>query len=171
MQTIKPIILAFIGVRILALYVLWQGVVSAFPLIVSLVAAGWPLEPLPSALQLSYMVVFLVGFLVFWFGAGFISRRIIDRVEKISETDVWAFRPVLEVALTILGFVLISTSIPQLISILVGPGIEAGWRYSDHAMDLVEKTTQLGVGLFCLLGFRAISAFVVRLREIRLIND
>lgn len=163
---ITPRQAAFVGSRLLALYLLWQCAPQLFQFALVL----WKVAEVDDAyayapfMFFGHLIAYLLGFLIFWFGAGYLSNKVFNEAVRSDEMSTWAFQPVVEAATMILGFGFILKAVPILVLITLGPD-EPGAR--NYAEQLGEALVHLVLGLICLFGFRGISLLFVRLRKFR----
>lgn len=154
--------LAFVGCRLLSLYVLYQAVLKSGFVYLSLVQL-YSSNRFGISLDAAFVTVFLevLVFLFFWFGAGWISRRAVEDDKELVKREEFSPRNVLAIAVAISGIFAIVLTIPTLIRMATIFAIQ-----DVRTLELlISPVATLIVGLLCIVGSKSIADFVVRLRR------
>lgn len=160
--------IAFIGCRLLALYILW-GVLqySAFNVPFLLQALSQPEASRAGQLAdvsgyVAAMLVSLAISPILWFGADWIAGKVAaGTTEGQGETSrPWPRERALSVAVAVLGLWILIEYLPNLAS-EVALAVRDGFA---HTPALVSAALTTALGLICVLGSRGIVEFVKQLR-------
>ncbi|MEO3428330.1 hypothetical protein AAFN88_05695 [Pelagibius sp. CAU 1746] len=163
--------IAFIGCRLLALYFLYLAVLSIPQGLFSLSSAfgvgrpqGWQLIYEASLwLVLAMPILNLAMVLLLWFGAGWLSKEVAAGApEAVSD---WSPRSLLSVGVVLLGLILISFALPQIVLYLlyIADGALEAQTFQVHY--LVSEIVQACVGIGLILGSQRITDFIARARR------
>jgi len=164
--------IAFVGCRLLALYIAY-GAVQSFVFNIYFIlngiifSRGFSAFADPSRSEKLFeigtnFVPLLTGFAmfaVFWFGAGWIAGKIAAGTPAAE--GAWSPRTVLSVGVIVLGLSLLIWTIPHLASFLYNLVVEGS--VAGHFLTSFLVMGSLGVGL--ILGSQRIADFIGRLRR------
>lgn len=176
--------LAFVGCRLLSLYVLY-GVVqslafgSYFVLNRSFFSQGFSMSAEPNGperlLELGTtfvpLLTGLAAFAVLWFGAGWVAEKIAGRTTENTPVaeQIWSPETVLSLAVIGLGLVLLVFTIPHLAGLFTtllqaDPSDPRPALYT-YLYNLVSVVVRCAVGVGLILGSGIIAGAIGRLRR------
>jgi hypothetical protein len=171
-MVMTPKDLAFIGCRLLALYVLYGVVltlahtVSAFAQYLTNPGSGIGQYALANGVSLAGNVIV---FLALWCGAGRIAGEVAAGTGAPPQepSQAWTRHDALSLALVVLGLWVLVQSLPSLLALLplLIPDPEQKLGFSIRLESLISGVLTVLFGLICVLRGRAIAAFIARLRH------
>jgi len=163
--------IAFVGCRLLALYFLYLAVAGVPQGLFALSSAfgegrpqGVELFYEPSLwLVLALPILHLAMVLLLWFGARWLSSEVAAGAPE--ETSAWSPQSLLSVGVVLLGLVLLSFALPQVVFYLLF--FAYGAEYADFFKfnALVSKAVQTLIGLGLIIGSGRIAGTIARLRR------
>lgn len=154
--------LAFLGCRLLSLYVLYQAVLSsgfAVVHLVQLLKSGESLnrtDPFWLVLVLQVLV-----FLVLWFGAKRISGMAADAGPGGSDLEAFSRSNIVSLAVVCSGVFILVLTIPRLI-VVVSLSILQG---TPDISLMISNALSLVMGIVCITGPKTLANLVVRARR------
>jgi len=158
---LSPRNITFVACRIIALYIFYQSLFSLVSII--LVAfediTGGRVVAIPSS-SLS-LAINLLAFSAFWYGAGWISARVINDAPTELVPAEWNKNEILAMAITIFGVFTIVTMFPRLFFEIysymnVGVGFPHG---------LVYPFASILFGILLIVGSKPVTNLVRKLRR------
>jgi hypothetical protein len=166
----SPRDLAFVGCRLLALYILFGAVQSLAYNIYFIVGGLYFLQGqysseartdkfIEAGLNFVPLAVGLSLFLLLWFRAAWLAGKIAANAP--AEQENWSPRLVLSVAIIFFGLVVLYWTIPHLSSFLYTLATDG----SPHASFLISILVGGGIGLGCILGSERIAGTIASLRR------
>lgn len=158
--------LAFVGCRLLALYVLWffltyVGQFIPFVLQVS----AW--SSFADA-NLMLLVTNLAVFVALWFGADRIAGMVAEGTAEphANQAQGWSRQAALSLVVVVLGLWILIEHIPILVSFLLQlVGEERRFEANLDLGRLISAILTTSLGVLCIFGARAIAEFIGRLRR------
>jgi len=153
--------IAFVACRILALYILYQALFSFVSLLLfslqdtlseRFVAISHP--ALPLAVQ-------LFAFSVFWYGANWISARVINERPADHDPTQWSRHDILSIAASIMGIFIVVTALPGLLS-TINTLVNARAGFS---VSLVYPVASILFGILLIIGSKSFTNLIVKLRR------
>lgn len=163
--------LAFVGCRLLSLYVLYGVVVMVMfnaadllQLLASPQEIGW--QPNTYVLRTAALLFAnLVVFLVLWFASGWVAAKVAADTAQVTEGEAtgWSRGTILSLGIIVLGLWILAHHLPTLLSyiplVLQSDTDSIGSRY------LVAALLATALGVYFVLGSRGIAEFIGRLRR------
>lgn len=153
---------AFLACRILSLYALFWAIeyctFFGFEFFQMLAGIDTPFHYVSSAIL---FVLFSVLFLFFWFGASWLSQKMMPREVDATVPGDWNIELIMSLIISVLGLILVVNAIPSL------AGIVAAYILGDTPFPVeitVEVTAKVVMGMALLVGSRAIAKAVRHLR-------
>lgn len=169
--------LAFVGCRLLSLYVLWFTLAylaqSVFFVLDALVSPGQVRLGLSShaSANLTFVVTNLAVFVALWFGAARIAGMVAAGTADMpaGQAAGWSRQKVLSLAVVALGLWVLIHELPVLLSyaplMIPDPSDEFWPDVTVHPSMIVSAVLTSTFGLLCILGTRGIVTFIARLRR------
>ena len=156
--------LAFVGCRLLSLYILYRAIQN-----LGLVASSLYLYPAlkadsaPSFLEpaIATLLIDIVVFLGLWFGAGRIADKVAGPAAEAEDREGFSRRELLATAVAAAGILVLVTAIPGLVGHIV---VFVLWKQHNIA-ELVQLIALVVMGLLCLAGPRDIADLVMKARR------
>ena len=172
----SPRDLAFVGCRLLALYVLFSFVLSiSFNtrfILQSVGMSDWISEDGLVAFAF-YAIPLTIGlsmFAILWWGARWIAGRMVADMGASSEPafESWSRETALSLAVTALGLWILIEHLPGLVAypLYLILSMDTAISQATYIHRLVAGLVTVGFGLACVLGSRRIAGTVSRLRRL-----
>ena len=161
--------LAFVGCRLLALYVLWF-ILTYVAQSIPFVFQGLPWSAYASA-NLIALVANLAVFVALWFGAGRIAGMVATGTAEphADQAQNWSRQSALSLVVIALGLWVLIHHLPDLIGyvplIFPDPADEIWPDVAVHPPTIISAVLTSVFGLLCILGPRGIANFIGRLRR------
>lgn len=161
-KTINSRTLAFIFCRVLALYVLYEGSQSAFYAVAALIQNSL-YNPAVNFrfFNVAHVASYFVQFLLFWFGASWLSNRMTLSTQEQTSQKVLDIDGLFSVIVSGVGLVFMVTAMSRLAG-LTALFITEGQLLNMR--DTGESAVKLAIGLTLLLGVRRITTIIKRAR-------
>lgn len=166
----RPQRLAFLGCRLLSLYVLYQAL-RHIGVTVTAVFQGLrtdAFEGMPGWLDLispslSILLFDLLASGLLWFAADWISRRMVadDGDPEATGPSTWSPSDVLSVAIVVLGAIILVHSIPSVINLLYFAAVHG----VSNQPSLLSTLAVAAIGVWFVFGSRSIAGFVGKVRR------
>ncbi|WP_299624217.1 hypothetical protein [Pelagibius sp.] len=158
--------LAFVGCRLLSLYVLWVTLTYlAHSILLVFGVMAWSSY---ASSSLMLLVTHLAVFVALWFGAGRIAGMVASETAATSEDHAgeWSRQAALSLAVVVLGLWVLIQQLPIFVSFLLQfIGEERRFALNTDLDRLVWVILTTGLGVLCVFGSRAIAQFIGRLRR------
>jgi hypothetical protein len=163
--------IAFVGCRLLALYFLYFALTSlphSFWAVSSAFdARGAQAEAFfyEAALWLSFAspILNLVMVLVLWFGAGWLSKEVAEGAPEATST--WSPQSLLSVGVVLLGLVLVSFALPQIVWHLLYLADDAERENVFRIFELASAILRFVIGIGLILGADYLAKTITYLRR------
>jgi len=170
--------IAFIGCRLLALYVLYGTLlmvmfnVSDFLQMIAAQEVDWRGNPYFMR-TLALLIANLGVFLALWFASDWVAGKVAAGTTRAKEaaTTAWSRRDALSVGVTLLGLWVLVHHLPILLSymplILHGDAVEVtrNGHVSIDTRSIFSALLTTVLGVFFVLGSRGITEYIARLRR------
>ena len=164
--------LAFVGCRLLALYFIYlalQSIPHSFYALSNAFGAAQSQDMVQnfygaaSWLSLASPILSLAMALLLWLGAGWLSREVAEGAPE--ETATWSPQSLLSVGVVVLGLVLVSFALPQIVFYLLFVADGAAEALNFQVNYLISEVVQTIVGIGLVLGSGRIADTIGRLRR------
>lgn len=155
---------AFLGCRLLSLLALYWALEKTQFYILSVASStGVSLIELLGGFLVPIMLALadVALFLLLWFGAGWISERMVSGMPDGEREADWSHSKVLALGVTVLGLVLVFVTVPRIAAYVFA----FAFRGHIDPAGLVQVALMLIISVYCLVGAARIAEIVVKLRR------
>lgn len=170
----SPKNLAFVGCRLLAVYVLFSSVLSiSFNtrfMLQSAGISGWSLgDRIAEFAFYAIPLAFLLAiFAILWWGAGWLAAKAVADLDAPLEPapEGWSRETALSLAVAAFGLWVLIEHLPSLVAYPIYFSLSSATAGSqaENIRGLITELVTIGLGLACVLGSRRIAGTVAQLR-------
>ena len=154
--------LAFVGCRLLSLYVLYQGMLKLGFVVIflaQLIETNRPISLVQSSVII--FVIEIMIFLLFWTGADRISRWAVNHEQDVDDLAEVSRSDILSVAVVISGIFILVFTTPQIVSLIISYPFQG----NQNLTFLISPVMSFVMGIVCLAGRKTLVDLVVRARR------
>ncbi len=158
--------LAFIGCRMLAVYLFWGAVITFATFFVPALTR-FDLVAWGSGLYIAFLTVFSIAFvtlpsIALWFGANWLSQRMTRDISEVRQNTNWTVKKVLALLIIALGVYVLVFSISGLGHAIFWISIDSEDMKPIHYANVFQSVLLIGMGVGCIFGAKKIAKLVLK---------